>query len=148
MKPYIPHPVQVLKTPDAAKRMKWAEDFLDAVERDYMYPEYILWTDEAIYHLNGTVNRNNFITWASTNPHVYVEKDTQNKAGVMVWVGLIKDHIIGPFFFNGKVTGDQYLQLLQTRVLLSLQAVMADDIDFVLFQQDGASPHYYTKVRE
>ncbi|KAL5488676.1 hypothetical protein EMCRGX_G017653 [Ephydatia muelleri] len=107
MKPYIPHPVQALKTPDAAKRMKWAEDFLDAVELDYTYPEYILWTDEAIFHLNGT--------------------DTQNKAGVMVWVGLIKDHIIGPFFFIGTVTGDQYLQLLQTRVLPSLQAIMADD---------------------
>ena len=148
MKPYIPHPVQALKTPDAAKRVKWAEDFLDAVELDYTYPEYILWTDEAIFHLNGTVNRHNSITWASTNPHLYVEKDTQNKAGVMVWVGLIKDHIIGPFFFNGKVTGDLYLQLLQTRVLPSLQAIMADDVDFVIFQQDGASPHYSTKARE
>ena len=59
MKPYIPHPVQALKTPDAAKRMKWAEDFLDAVELDYTYPEYILWMDEAIFHLNGTVNHHN-----------------------------------------------------------------------------------------
>ena len=25
---------------------------------------------------------------------------------------------------------------------------MADDVDFVLFQQEGASPHYSTKVRE
>ena len=142
MKPYIPHSVQALKTPDETDRVKWAENFLDAVELDYMYPEYILWTDEAMFHLNGTVNHHNSVTWASTNPYVYVEKDTQNKAGVMVWLGLIKDHIIDPFFFNGKLAGDLYLQLLQARLLSSLKAIMADDVVFVIFQQDGASPHY------
>ena len=62
------------------------------------------------------LNRFNSVTWATQNPHVYVEKATQNKAGVKVWVGLIKDHIIGPFFFEGSVNGDIYLQLLQTQV--------------------------------
>ena len=79
---------------------------------DFTYPDYILWTDEAIFHLNGTVNRHNAITWATQNPHVYIERDTQKKAGVMLWVGFIKDNIIGPFFFDSSVTGDVYLNLL------------------------------------
>ena len=40
------------------------------------------------------------------------------------WSGLIKDHIIGPFFINGSVTGQVHLQLLQQRVWPALQAIM------------------------
>lgn len=148
LKPYRPHLVQALNAADPAKRVKWAEDFLKAVDMDLTYPDYILWSDEAIFHLDGTVNRFNSVTWATQNPHVYVEKATQNKAGVMLWVGLIKDHIIGPFFFDGSVNGDIYLQLLQTQVLPELRAVMGEDEEFVIFQQDGASAHYSTKVRD
>ena len=77
MKAYHPPAVQALKAPDAAKRVKWAEDFLDTVMLDFTYPYYILWTDEAIFHLNRTVNRHNAITWATQNPHIYIERDTQ-----------------------------------------------------------------------
>ena len=28
---------------------------------------------------------------------------------MMLWVGLIKDNIIGPFYFDSSVTGDVYL---------------------------------------
>ena len=46
-----------LKAPDAAKRVKWTEDFLmHAVMMAFTYPDYILWTDEAIIHLNSTVS--------------------------------------------------------------------------------------------
>ena len=38
MKAYHPPAVQALKAPDAAKRVKWAEDFLDAVMLDRLYP--------------------------------------------------------------------------------------------------------------
>ena len=51
VKAYHPPAVQALKAPDAAKRVKWAEDFRDAVMLDL----HILWTEEAIFHLNGTV---------------------------------------------------------------------------------------------
>ena len=36
MKAYHPRAVQALKAPDAAKRVKWAEDFLDAVMLDLL----------------------------------------------------------------------------------------------------------------
>eukprot|EP00731_Ephydatia_muelleri_P014451 Em0008g171a len=66
---------------------------------------------------------------------------------VMVWAGLIKDHIIGPFFITGSVTGQVYLQLLQQRVWPALQAIMGEEEEFVVFQHDGASAHYETRVR-
>ena len=78
MKAYHPRAVQALKAPDAAKRVKWAEDYFDANMMDFTYPDYIiLWTDEAIFHLNGTVNRHNAITWPPRTPMSYIERDTQ-----------------------------------------------------------------------
>ena len=143
MKAYHPRAVQALKAPDAAaKRVKY---FLDAVMMDFTYPDYIFWTDEAIFHLNGTVNRHNAIAWAT---HVYIERDTQKKAGMMLWVGLIKDNIIVPFFFDSSVTGDVYLNLLKRSVWPALRALMGDETDLIVyFQQDGASAHYSKVAR-
>ena len=76
-----------------------------------------------------------------------MECSNQKKAGVMVWAGLNKDHIIGPFSINGSVTGQVYLQLLQQRVWPALQAIMGEEEEFVVFQHDGASAHYETRVR-
>ena len=110
-KAYHPRAVQALKAPDAAKR---AEDFLDAVMMDF--------------HISSELMRPFFISRALStstmpspwppriNPHVYIERDTQKKAGVMLWIGLIKDNIIGPFFFDSSVTGDVYLNLLKRSV--------------------------------
>ena len=60
----------------------------------------------------------------------------------MLWVGLIKDNIIGPFMFDSSVTGDVYLNLLKRSLWPALRALMGDEIDPVNFQQDGASAHY------
>ena len=100
--------------------------------------------------MDGTVNRHrhNAITWPTQNPHVYIQKANQKKAGVMVWIGLIKDHIIGPFFFNWSITGDSYRNLLQTQVLPTIRTAIDNEEGFVIFQQDGASAHYSKKVRD
>ena len=147
MKAYRRPLVQALLPGDIDKRVKWAEYYLEAAERDFTYPDYILWTDEAIFHLDGHVNRHNAVIWSVQNPHAFMECSNQKKAGVMVWAGLIKDHIIGPFFINGSVTGQVYLQLLQQRVWPALQAIMGEEEEFVVFQHDGASAHYETWVR-
>ncbi|KAL5494233.1 hypothetical protein EMCRGX_G015522 [Ephydatia muelleri] len=65
MKAYRRLLVQALLPGDIDKGFKWAEDYLEAAERDFTYPDYILWTDEAIFHLDGHVNRHNDVIWAS-----------------------------------------------------------------------------------
>ena len=54
----------------------------------------------------------------------------------MVWAGLIKDRIVVLFFFDGSVTGNAYLQLLQQNVWPAIQRIVADEEDLVIFQQD------------
>ena len=145
MKAYRWPLVQALLPGDIDKRVKWAEDYLEAAERDFTYPDYILWTDEVIFHLDGHVNRHNAVIWSIQNPHALMECSNQKKAvGWSAWAGLIKDHIIGPFFIIG---GQVYLQLLQQRVWPALQAIMGEEEEFVVFQHDGASAHYDTRVR-
>lgn len=148
LKPYRPARVQALNVLDPNKRLAWAEAFLKATDLDWTYPNYIVWTDEAIFHLNGHVNRHNAVTWARNNPHALIEVNTQKKAGVMVWMGLLKDSIIGPYFINGSLTGEVYLNMLENEVWPSILSLVGDEEDLITFQQDGASSHYYKNVRE
>ena len=60
---------------DIDKRVKWAEDYLEAAERDFTYPDYILWTtDEAIFHLDRHINRHNAVIRSVQNPHAFAEE--------------------------------------------------------------------------
>lgn len=148
MKPYRAAKVQLLKPSDLNKRLAWAEALLDATDLDMTYPDYILWSDEALFHLDSHINRHNAITWGTTNPLGYLEVNTQNKAGVMVWVGMLKDTIIGPFFIQGTLTGEKYLNMLDNEVMPAIQQYCGDETDLLIFQQDGASSHYYRKVKD
>ena len=77
-------------------------------------------------------------------------------SGVMVWVGLNKDdiiciikgHIIGPIVFNGSITGDSYLNLLQTHILPAIRTAMDDEDKSAIFQQDEASAHWLDIIFE
>ncbi|PNF30503.1 hypothetical protein B7P43_G10879 [Cryptotermes secundus] len=52
--------------------------------------------------------------------------------------------VYGPFFFEGNtVTGQTYLDMLQNWLFTSLQADSPD----LIFQQDGAPPHWHLMVR-
>ena len=84
MKAYRRPLVQALLPGEIDKRVKWAADYLKAAERDFTYPDYILWTDEAIFYLDGHVNRHNAVIWSVQNPHAFMECSNQKKAGVMV----------------------------------------------------------------
>ena len=48
---------------------------------------FLLMTDEAQFHLDGTVNKQNYRVWGERNPHVIVVQDQQTTA-LTVWSGL------------------------------------------------------------
>ena len=104
----------------------------------------IVWTDEATFKLTGHVNRHNCIYWSDKNPHRIIEKQL-NQPGVTVWGGISSSGVFGPVFFDGTVTGANYLEVLQNQVVPQLQN---NDFQNLYFQQDGAPPHFATVVRE
>jgi hypothetical protein len=55
---------------------------------------------------------------------------------------------MGPYFFDGTVTGESYLEMLREVVLPELENSPSYDNTEIIWQQDGAPPHYSLRVRE
>lgn len=106
----------------------------------------VLFTDEATFTVNGEVNRQNCRYWSRNNMHLFNATRTQRPQKVNVWAGLIGRHIIGPFFIDGNLTGDKYLELLRNRIVPALRALNINGQ--VWYQHDGAPPHYMRRVRD
>jgi len=52
----------------------YAEWWLKSIEENPGLPDSVLWSDEALFRLNGTVNRHNCCFWSPTNPQMTLEK--------------------------------------------------------------------------
>lgn len=144
-KSYIPTLVHALNEDDPDRRVQFCEWYLANCAEDERFPYKIVWSDEATFKLNGSINRHNCTYWAAVNPHVTVEQHL-NLPGVTVWCGISALGLIGPFFFNETVTGHRYLALLRESVGPRIEEMFGDD-DEIYFQQDGAPPHYHCDVR-
>ena len=84
--------------------MEFCEQFNGSVEIDSDFPDKILYSDEAKFHLSGAVNRHNTV-WSDEKPeNINIDK-TAISPGVTVWCGMDSDQIIGPVFFDDTVKG-------------------------------------------
>lgn len=144
LKVFIPRLLHALNEDDPDRRIQYCKWFRDMVQADEAFVEKVVWSDEAQFKLNGTVNRHNCVYWCANNPHVFVEKAV-NLPGINVWCGFSSRGLIGPFFFDGTVTGQVYLNMIQTSVLPAIRALYGNEEFY--FQQDGAPPHYHRDVR-
>ncbi|GFV95598.1 transposable element tc3 transposase [Trichonephila clavipes] len=59
----------------------------------------ILWSDEAHFYLNGTVNTQNCRIWVKENPQIHTEIPQQSP-NVTFWCGFTTTFILGSFFFE------------------------------------------------
>lgn len=142
-KPYTPRLLQELNDDDPDRRLEACQHFQQMFENDPRAVDHIIWSDEAIFKLNGQINKHNCVYWNSENLHHTLQKSV-NLPGLHVWCGISSDGIIGPYFFNNTVTGASYLKMLQDW----FWPQVADRADHIYFQQDGAPPHYSVAVRE
>ena len=65
---------QELKPNDHAQRRAFVEWIIEHQQVDADFSSKIILSDEAHFHLDGFVNRQNCRIWGSENPHVTVEK--------------------------------------------------------------------------
>ena len=93
--------------------------------------------------MHGGVNRHNFVYWSDLNPQWFAEEPLHSPK-VVVWATIGVNGIIGPYFFDENVNQECYLHLLQTFFLPQLQALNLGEN--VIFQQDGAPPHWGRNV--
>ncbi|XP_011883614.1 PREDICTED: uncharacterized protein LOC105570778 [Vollenhovia emeryi] len=146
--PYKVTLTQELFADDAPRRLRFCRWLLDVSEENFYFAKYILFSDECTFHNNGIVNRHNSHYWATENPHWMQQAHTQVRWSVSVWAGILGDDIIGPYFIDGKVNGNEYRRLLNNELVELL-----DDVPLKLrinmwFQQDGYPAHTAKLTRE
>ncbi|GFW30315.1 uncharacterized protein TNCV_3850861 [Trichonephila clavipes] len=128
--------------------------FLARLEVDPKWPWNILWTDEAHFHLDGSVNTHNCRIWESDNPHSTLQVPLHSSK-VTMWCGFSASFILGPYFFEElgaggpvtcSITGQRYASLLRTKIIPDLQARPC--LSRIIFMQDRASPHITRCVKD
>ena len=115
------------------------------VDHEELDIDCILWSNEAVFKLNRCINRHNCVYWAPENPKVAIDAPV-NLTDVCVWCAVTSEWILGPFFFDGTVTAQSYLAMLQHQLLPLLQ--QQDEAEGLYFQQDRAPAHYATLGRD
>lgn len=152
--PYKIHLVQELNEDDFDRRLQFCEDMSERIINDEHFLFNTCFSDECSFFLNGVVNRHNCRYWSDFNPRIYHEVHTQQPQKLNVWAGIFGDHLVGPFFLPGNLTGEMYLELLQGAIDPALTAIIENQNDRryianrLMFQQDGAPPHYALRVRQ
>ncbi|CAF1503241.1 unnamed protein product [Adineta ricciae] len=145
LKPYKPRLLQALNEYDPDQRVEFCEWIINSTEEDLTVLDQILWTDEAIFQINGRVNRHNCVYWSDSNPHLIIEEEL-NVPRVAVWGGIWSDGVINPYFFDSNVTSQNYLEMLKHTIVSQLQT--HPTFPTMICQQDGAPPHYGKVVRD
>ena len=136
--------LQALHPNDRPQRTAFAEEILERIDADNDYLQYVAFSDEATFHVSGKVNRHNVRIWGSENPHAVIEHQRDSDK-VNVWCCVMHDKIIGPFFFaESSISANIYLDMLTHYAVPQLAEFQPN----IIFQQDGAPPHWGLRVRE
>ena len=141
--PYKIQLTQKLLPQDHASRRAYANNMLQLVNDNPDFHEKIIMSDEAHFHLDGYVNKQNSRFWADGNPQI-IHESPLHPEKVTVWCGIWSGGVIGPYFFedgNGitvTVTGERYRQMIDTFLTPKMETL---GLLNMWFQQDGATSH-------
>jgi len=138
--PYKMVVVQQLSDLDEENCMIFSENFLNILTRD----EVILLSDEAHFHLLGTVNKQNFCYWAESNPQQLHLRPVHGPQ-VTVRCRVASFGIVGPYFFEEGgsaviVTSAQYVKMLRNFLAFELHRRELG-LRTLWFQQVGETAH-------
>ncbi|GFV65615.1 transposable element tc3 transposase [Trichonephila clavipes] len=145
--PYKLQFVQELLPYDFETRYLISLQFLARLKVDPEKYWNILWTDEAHFHLDGSVNTHNCRIWETDNPHSILRVPLHSTK-VTVGYGFSASFILGLYFFEElgaggpvtcSLTGQRYASLLRNKIIPDLQALQC--LSRIIFMQDGAPPH-------
>lgn len=146
--PYHIQRVQALLPRDFPLRINFCQWYLNRLAVDPNFDCKILFTDEANFSRNSIINFHNNHIWAEENPHGIVETHFQEQFSLNVWGGIIGDHLIGPFFLPGRLTGHSYRHFLQHELPLLLEDLPLFLRNQMWYMHDGAPAHFSILARE
>jgi hypothetical protein len=142
--PYKLQMGMALSDEDKQNRITFAHYIRSEFSNNNDYDSRLIFSDECSFSLSGGVNKQNCRIWGSERPQEVYESP-QSAPSIMVWCAISKKGIIGPYFYeNENVTGETYKKMLRYYFFPKLRDYSSD----VIFQQDGAAPHFAVIVRQ
>ena len=112
---------QQLNLQDHSCRQEYAEKMLQLINKNPDFHEKILMSDEAHFHLNGYVNKQNYLFWSKENPRIIYESPLHSKK--------VTTGIIEPYFFEDEndktvsTTGERYHPMIQNFLISELNSL-------------------------
>lgn len=86
-------------------------------------------------------NRKNNHYWARVNPLAVREGHDQVRFSINCWCAVLNNRVLAIHFYEGHLTGNMYLQILENILLNSIEDVPLDIRAQLILQQDGAPAH-------
>ena len=130
--------VQEIWPNDYTSRLEFANLVINRNEQDGNFVGNIVFSDEASFHLNGSVNMHNAFIYAEENPHAICVKPLRSSA-LTCWAMISLHHGITFHIQDSTMNAERYHDILELKVL----PVLKDRRNRAQhFQQDGAPAHY------
>jgi len=98
------------------RRVEMCETLLIHYENNSSILDNISFSDEAVLHLSGRVNRYKTRIWGTENPKVIEEKE-RDSPKLAVWYAISSKSIIGPYVFRDDARRTTNPQLSQKKTI-------------------------------
>lgn len=146
--PYHIQRVQGLLPQDFPLRVAMCQWFQNRIVQNPRFLQQVLFTDEANFSRDKIRNFHNNHLWSDENPQAIMERHHQHTFSVNVWVGVVGDHLIGPFFLPLRLNGQTYLDFLQEELPTLLEDIPLQLRNEMWFMHDGAPAHFSLVARQ
>lgn len=141
--PYKPTFVQALSDDDHDRRLEFCEWINEQRIQQPQFHLRIVFSDEAVFHVNGSVNKHNLHYWNDENPKVFIEK-LHDRNSVTVWAMVDPTGVLSYDVNERTMNGERYCNILTHHVIPFLQR---NENRNKFYQQDGAPAHYSNVCR-
>jgi hypothetical protein len=111
MFPYKIQMQQALADVDKDRRVVFCDSLRQYLEDNSTVIHHIRFSDEAQFHLNGYVNKQNMCVWSTENPHAVMETPLQPEK-CMVLCAISLAGVVGPIFLDDTINAESCLQFL------------------------------------
>lgn len=142
MHPYKPIYSQFLCDGDEDRRLQFCEQMQNKFAQDPAFLRKMTFSDECVFSLNGNVNKHNVHYWCSENPHTRI-CNTGKSVSLTVWACISFSGVVASDISRATMNADRYCAILNEKVVPYFTQRRQ-----MLFQQDGAPPHYSIQARQ
>ncbi|KYN28330.1 hypothetical protein ALC57_02255 [Trachymyrmex cornetzi] len=104
--------IKLLLPADMSCRRAFRDWFLNQTDNNSQFSQNILWTVEAIFTRQGILNQRNSHVWSHENPRAIHEQHFQHGFQCNVWLGIMGNILIGPYFLPARLNANGFLAFL------------------------------------